>query len=141
MGVAVDGDAKAATEWAFVDEIAFSPDGKRLAFTATKDGKPANPGDLSRHARWQVQGGTWHVVLDGKVGPAFDAVEHLAFAPDGKRLAHAGRKGTTWKVHAGDAESGPFDDVGPLCFDADGKRIGFGARTGRELWWRIFELP
>lgn len=141
LGVALNEDANAKVEWAFVDEIALSSDGKRLAFSASKDAKLGESGDVSHMARWQIKSGGWQVVVDGKPGDRFDAIAYLVWSPNGKQLARAVRKDKSWHVVVGETTSDPFDDVGPPRFSDDGKSVGFGAQVGREMWWKVITLP
>jgi Tol biopolymer transport system component len=52
----------------------FSPDGKRVAYVAKRDGK-------------------YFVVVDGKEGRKHDLTEKVVFSPDGKRVAYVAMRG------------------------------------------------
>ncbi len=86
----------------------FSPDGKHLAYVASRNGK-------------------WAIDCDGQVGPFYDAIQHdsFGFSPDGTHLAYVAVKGS------GDAakrfvimdgkEGAAFDGVDSLVFSPDSK--------------------
>lgn len=140
MGVARDDDAKAPTAWAYVDELVFSPDGKRLAFRASEDARTEPAFGLARDSRTAVKGGTWRLVVDNHSGPVLDEVRLPCFSPDGKLLAYAARKGARWHVVAGERSGPEVDEVASLAFAADGKSVSYGARSERELWWRTLAI-
>lgn len=55
----------------------------------TEDGHVAYPA---------LRGGAWHVVHDGRLGPAHDGVGDVALSPDGTRLMYAAARGNGWTV-------------------------------------------
>ncbi|MBI3607936.1 MAG: PD40 domain-containing protein [Nitrospirae bacterium] len=104
--------------------IDFSPDGRRLAYSAR-------------------QGTTWRVIVDGAaVGNyelviPFAGVEHPAFfSPDGRRIAYAAKRGGKWLAVI-DGEEGPaydFIDAFGGRFSSDGRRTVYKAqRAGKEF--------
>jgi hypothetical protein len=116
--------------------IVFGPDSKHLAYAAR-------------------QGKEWRVVLDGKEGPAYDALGNDAaklpglygplFSLKGNRLAYAAKKDGKWLMVV-DGEAGPaYDAIGseaqvfPECyglrFSPDGKHVAYTARKGET--WRV----
>lgn len=94
-------------------EAVFSPDGKRFAYAACKNGK-------------------WRVVVDGAEQKAFDAVAEgsLKFSPDGKNLAYAAAVGEKWTIVANGREGRLYDAVSHLTFSANGKYLAAIARIG-----------
>jgi hypothetical protein len=93
--------------------LGFSPDGGHLAYAAK-------------------QGGAWHPVRDGEVGPGFDAVAPLVFNRDGSRLAHFAAKGRNAFVVV-DGVAGPmFDRVDGVLFSPDGVRLTYAALAGTQ---------
>jgi Tol biopolymer transport system component len=106
--------------------LAFSPDGKRVAYTV---------GDRA---------GT-RVVLDGKAGPTYPAAGTPMFSPDGKQLAYVvseGRDGRSRQRLVIDGQAGPFYDKielpgrpGLSCFTPDGNHTVYAARNGTK--WRV----
>jgi len=86
--------------------IAFSPDGKRLAYIAKR-------------------GENGFIVCDGVEGPAYDGVYNPEFSPDGKRLAYIARRAKEYFVVCDARE---WKDVRPR-FSPDGKHLyGMGGR-------------
>ncbi|HYM74830.1 MAG TPA: hypothetical protein VE377_02540 [Candidatus Dormibacteraeota bacterium] len=62
-------------------DTVISPDGKRIAYVALRDGKLL-------------------VVVDGREGPEYDAIDKgtPVFSSDGKRVAYTAQKGGKWLV-------------------------------------------
>ena len=93
--------------------LAFSPDGKQLAYGA-------------------LAGKKWCVVVDGREGKPFEAIaaDSLQFSPDGARLAYVAQSGGKWSVVAGSHEGKAYDNLGTLHFSPNGKRLAYSASTG-----------
>ena len=102
---------------------AFSPDGKRIAYAATKGKK-------------------WLVVADGQPGPEYDecGAGTPVFSPDGKRVAYSARKGGKQLVVV-DGQPGPEYDIISVdpVFDAGGS-ARYMAVKKRHLY-RVKETP
>jgi len=138
----------------FVEEIAFSEDGKRSAFVAGKGERPKEPwysiamGVLEtgaalvaldpniRHKPIIVDKGKRHVVLDGQEGPPYDSITSLTFSSEGRRFAYKARRGREWVVVI-DSREEPrvFNYVTrqPIRFSPDGKRVAYVGGRGNEL--------
>ena len=135
--------------------LVFSPDGKRRALIASKDGKQyfavvdgvqgkpysqfSSLPAFSRNGRsvlYTVQAkGRMMQVVDGVEGPAWDEVKDAIFSADGARAAYAARKGTKWRVVVDGREMDPADDVRSLAFSPDGKSLAYCAKAGAK--WRV----
>ena len=88
--------------------VAFSPDGKRVAYV--KQNVPS-PGLV--------------VVVDGKAGPEYTSIGLLQFSPDGRRLFYmAGANGLTFPVIDGQELQGD-NGITDFLFSPDGKRYAF----------------
>jgi hypothetical protein len=81
------------------------------------------------------------VVVDGKPGDAFSMVGSPLFSPDGKAVVYAADDGSrqyivvgAQKVEVSGRESDPV-------FSSDGRKVGYGARLGREIWWKVLNVP
>src|SRR5690349_6988136 len=77
VSVVIDGNpGQARYDQVGRNVVAFSPDSRRVAFAALRDGK-------------------WRVVVDGAEGEIFDAVDSdsIAFSPDGVDLAYVAARG------------------------------------------------
>lgn len=145
----VAGGRKVGGDFDGIAPPVFSPDGKSIAFVGVRGGASFGPPGMGMSAsnpylmdreETGLQGGDWRVVVGGREGEAFQGIAHLAWSPDGKTVAFAGRKGVRWRVIAGTARSEEYDEVGPPQFSPDGKKVGFGARTGLELWWKVLDV-
>jgi Tol biopolymer transport system component len=75
-----------------VDDFVFSPDGKRFAYAAVKDGK-------------------WFVVVDGKEEKKYDEVASLIFSPDSKRFAYAAFRDKKQFVVVNGVEGKQYDGI------------------------------
>ena len=111
----------------FVDGLAYTPDGKRLA-TASDDGTAKV---------WDATTGRELLTLPIKDGHGRHGV---AFSPDGKRLATSTNSGevTVWDIVTGQAVlilSGHTDRISGVAFSPDGKRLATTSddRTAR-IW-------
>ena len=107
------------------DEIGwtdFSPDGRRLAYSAR-------------------QGATWRVIVDGAALGNYDLVipfggvePRAFFSPDGRRIAYAAKRGGKWSAVI-DGEEGPaydFIDAFGGRFSSDGRRTVYKAQRGKQ---------
>ncbi|HEX3000661.1 MAG TPA: hypothetical protein VHR86_10570 [Armatimonadota bacterium] len=73
-----------------VKEFKFSPDGRRLAYTARRGEK-------------------WRVLVDGKEGPEWDEVTAPFFSGDSKHLCYRGEAGGKWYVQIDEKRYGPYE--------------------------------
>ena len=132
--------------------IVFSPDGSRLAFVATRDGKKYVVVDevLYEHdeiseagvvfsadgARFAWVAGTRDgkqvAVIDGEPQTTFDGIAPygVLFSPDGERHAYVARDGETSRVVL-DGDAGPaFDQILSIVWSSVGAHLGYIASSG-----------
>jgi WD40 repeat protein/tRNA A-37 threonylcarbamoyl transferase component Bud32 len=126
---------EAPSGMAFIDAVAFSPDGRHFAFSASNP-YGASPEDLRHPVEiWETDPPRRirEFETNGSVG-------RLSFSPDGRLLAASGPKGATLRDVATGAEVRSWPPVGAMSFSPDGKtliscrdrRVTFrDARSGR----------
>lgn len=108
---------KLATAPEDVDFIAFSPDGRRVAYTVN-----------------------WSMVIDGQKGKDYDWISPEGppiFSPDSKKVAYIGWEGGKAVLVVNNKEEGKvYDDIKPhfLLFSPDGQKIAYIAKKeGKEF--------
>ncbi|MBI3597403.1 MAG: PD40 domain-containing protein [Nitrospirae bacterium] len=140
--------------------IDFSPDGRRLAYSARigdtwkviADGVEHGDYELAlpfggvehpaffspdgrRLAYAAKHGGKWHAVIDGAEGPAFDFVDAFGgrFSPDSRRTVYkAERSGKQFIVADGVEQASAYDRIGTTEFTPDGSTLAYLASRGNE---------
>lgn len=163
-----DKGEKRSDGYDLIEDLTFSPDGKRTAFKAHRgdvdfivvDGEegenfsgvtaPRFSPDGKRVAyrgHWRQK---WAAVVDGKNGPDFDAVDDVAFSPDGASYAYAAMTAecrdrvivppNDWVLMHGEEERAKHPWIGAPSFSPDGKKLGFGAVVGDEIWWKVIDV-
>lgn len=76
----------------------------------------------------------WRLVVDGRAQEAFDGIDRVAWAPDGREVAYAARRGGAWRVVAGERSGSAYAEVEEPVFAARGARVGYVARDpGRSV--------
>lgn len=147
--VTIDGRRTAGYRAIAAWSMAFSADGRHIAYAARVNGRWAvihrgRPGPAwdgigeivlsgrGRLAYAAERGGRWRVVVDGRAGPPFDAIlaGTIRFSRDGQRSAYVGRDRRGMRVVV-DGRTGPrFDGIGQLTISEDGARVAYAARRG-----------
>ena len=114
--LALDGRSSRRYRSIAVDELAFDPDGRRLAFAA----------EVGEHPE------RWSVVADFVESRAWDGVAGLRFGPGGRRFAYAALDGARWQMVVDGAPERAYDEVDPasVTFSPDGLRLGYVAEDG-----------
>ena len=142
---------------------AISADGRVVAYAARLDGRwrilvdgreiavEAQPShvflsDDGRSVGWQAGTGSdgaakVRVVVNGIAGAPFTLVGRPVFSPDGRRVAYAADDGTKQYIVIDDAKVEVSGRLSDPAFSPDGKQVGYGARAGRELWWKVLDVP
>jgi WD40 repeat protein/heme exporter protein D len=114
-----------------VNEVRFSPDGRQLLIASR--GSP-------QVRRWEVGRRAFLAPLQGHEG----FVTHLAFSPEGLRLATASMDGTArlWDVRSGESRvlRGHEGPVVQVAFTRDGGHVLSAGQDGTVLLW-VDDLP
>ena len=95
-----------------------------------------------RHFEREGGGGSRaRVVVDGKPGEAFSMVGLPVFSPDGRTVAYAADDGERQYIVIGCLKVEVSGRAGDPVFSPDGRTLGYGARVGREILWKMLDLP
>lgn len=131
--VVIDGKAQECPDCTSATQTAISPDGARFAYAAEDR---------------QERTSRIRVVIGTEVGPWFEMVRNLRFSPDGRHVAYLATEpagalddSLYFLVVDGKKATQEFDFIHPPVFSPDGKKLAFGARVGRELLWKVVDLP
>lgn len=145
--VVVDGKEGKAYDWISDNDLHFSADSKRVAYGAERGGKyfivtrdergvkEAPYGSASatdaRMVRLLERGNKQMVVIDGRLGPAYDEIGQdefrykTPFSPDRKRVAYAARRGKKWMVVVDGREGKAYDGIDDLLFSPNSKHFSY----------------
>jgi Tol biopolymer transport system component len=102
----------------------FSPDGKRTAFSAKKDGK-------------------WSIVLDGVSGPRLERTYGPFFSQDGRHVAYVGEEGGKQFLVLDGARKSKYDSVfwGSSPFSPNGAHVAYIATMGTKKFVVVDNKP
>lgn len=142
--------ARKGTMYDTVQGIAFGPDGRSLAYTAARAGKPLmvingqeqplpdgvmaglpviHPDRKSAGSLIFLNGVTFMQELpNGNRENAFESAESLVYSKDGRFHAYAARKGENWFIVVNGKEGPIFDRVVTPKFSPDWKFLVYRAR-------------
>lgn len=139
-----------------LQDPAFSPDGKRLAYVKIEglysgmsprysvviDQEEGPSFDEAREPVFSPDGKSiaylarhaskWFTVVAGLQGPQFDDVANPVFAPGAGQLAYAAKNGKKWAIVVGKTAGPAFDDVGKPVFSLDGAKFAYRAKVGQK---------
>jgi Tol biopolymer transport system component len=152
-GAAIVADGVELPHYDAADSPQFSPDGKRLAYRATRGGKQfivldgkelkayaaVAEGSLifsanSRHLAYEAGEGAKHMlVMNDQEGKAYDGVKlGPGFSTDSGRVVAVVDQGGKTVVVINGKESPAYDHLmaGDFTLSADGKRVAYGVEKG-----------
>lgn len=107
--------------------IYFSPDSKRVASIASDGRGPGSAG--------------WKCAVDGTQGEVYEEIQDFIFSPDSKHLAYVALDRGKYRIVMDGHKGGAFDRAWMPVFQADSRKVAFGARRGRDLWWKVIDVP
>jgi len=129
-------------EWASAGDVAFGPDGKRVAAPVTAGSRGAPAGllidDTGASVRmWDLESGKSTQPVKGLKA----SVGRMVFSPDGGRLATVGgdKVVRVWDVETGrELAALPSPDrVAVVAFSPDGKSLAAGSQDGSVRIWAV----
>lgn len=128
-------------EWASAGDVAFSPDGNRVAATVTAGSRSAPAGLIIPDTGASVR--IWDLKTDKVTQPVKDlksSLKRIVFSSDGKRLATASsdRFVRVWDIQTAKelAVLRCSDEVGVVAFSPDGHSLAAGSNDGSLRIWR-----
>jgi WD40 repeat protein len=129
-------------EWVSAGDVAFGPDGKRVAAPVTAGSRGAPAGLLIDDTGASVR--VWDLGTGKATQPVKGlkaSVGRVVFSPDGKRLAAAGSDKVVrvWDVETGkELAALPCPDrVAVVAFSPDGKSLAAGSKDGSVRIWAV----
>ncbi len=145
-------DGRPGEEYERVGRLAFSGDGRRFRYVATRGGVQrvvvdGVPGKEYQDVNIELcfcrdskcvfyearRDGKACVVVDGVEGKWHDEIRGARLSPDGRRVAYVARQGTRWFAVIDGAEGEGYDEVDPnLRWSPDSRRVAYTARRGGE---------
>jgi len=115
-------DGREGKQYDGIGGFIFSPDGRRLAYSALD-------GD-----------GRWFMVVDSKEGKRYTAIgRSYAFSPDSQKLVYFAQRGAKWVMVTDEAEGKEHDRMGGFAFSSDGRRLGYAAMDGDGKWFMVID--
>ncbi len=132
------------------DEDTASPDGRRVAWIATRGQKRVVVVNGQQHGtefdkvRWVLFSGDsqhllyegkrdnkWLMVVDGKEGATYDDITSPYLSPDGQRVVYAAKRHKKWvMVVDGKEDEHEWDDILTVAVSPDARRFAYVARRG-----------
>ncbi len=114
--------------YASTTRVVFSANGKRFGYVGgcVRWGEGRETGGATGVLRTEA------VVVDGREGPPYDAVQHesLVFSPDGQRVAYVAVRGREYRLVV-DGVAGPACDfLSRPVFSPDGTRLAYAVSKG-----------
>jgi hypothetical protein len=91
--------------------------------------------DDGKHFACALQKGTRHsVIMDGKAGPEYDAVDELRLSADGQQFAYLAKQGVMQFAVINGKPGPAFSGVGPLSLSRDGLHAAYVAWQAKKYF-------
>jgi Tol biopolymer transport system component len=155
-------DGKAGEEFSYLNEIeppVFSRDGstfayqvvaypKSLVVVGTKKGpafehipylQVSNDGKTVAYSVFDK--GSAFVMVNDHKGPEYDWVGAPVISPDGTKVACRAWQGYREFIVVNDRKGETFNWVSDPVFSPDGIKLAYAASKGREIWWKVVNIP
>lgn len=148
-------DGKKGPAYEEIGAYRFSPDGRKFAYMAVRDGKGLMVVDGKEHPAFDSVGipvfgpesknlaymaaadGRWFIRKNGENSTGFDKVENPIFSPDGKRMAHIAKMDEFSLVVEDGKVHGAYNWAGNLTFSPDGKYLVYTAAKQGESFLAV----
>lgn len=149
---AVELDGKPGEAFDRVTYPTFSPNGRRFAYRARREGvehvvtedgmsepfqqagRPIFSANSQSLAFAVVKVKPFHVVMNGKLSKPYERVRFIALSPNGRRLAFVAKTGGAWTVVVDGKAGKLFDSIHPsgVVFSPDSTHVAYvGTRLGK----------
>ena len=127
-----------------IDELAWSPDTKSIAFTRGEDLWDETPANVNSSSEGPMPKEVWVVATAGGVPHKVGAGVSPSFSPDGSRLLFVDKKRILTVAAGGDGDAQPLlidqGTVDSLTWAPDGKRLAFVSHRGNHSLIGVYDF-
>ena len=127
-----------------IDELAWSPDTKSIAFTRGEDLWDETPANVNSSPEGPMPKEVWVVATAGGVPHKVGAGDSPSFSPDGSRLLFVDKKRILTVAASGNGDAQPLlidqGTVDSLTWAPDGKRLAFVSHRGNHSLIGVYDF-
>ena len=127
-----------------IDELAWSPDAKSIAFTRGENLWDETPANVNNSPQGPMPKEVWVVATAGGVPHKVGAGDSPSFSPDGSRLLFVDKKRILTVAASGDGHAQPLlidqGTVDSLTWAPDGKRLAFVSHRGNHSLIGVYDF-